>query len=102
MAKGSGGTRSTRGKSDNTPTAIQNAKYLKANFKDAGGGNLLLDTPIGGGQILVNTDEFNKYRYGTKTVYEAVPWDKDSTMGEKKIFSSLENAKKYAKSKMTT
>lgn len=53
-----------------------------------------------GGQVLVSDDKFNDYKYGTRKVYEATPWDRKYRMGEKRVFSSLAEAKKYAKSKM--
>lgn len=77
-----------------------NAKYLKQKFSNEGNGNFQLDTPIGGGQILQNSDSFNNFRYGMKTVYEAQPWDSNYKLGEKKIFTSKSAAEEYIRSKM--
>ncbi len=102
MSKGSGGTRATNsgtahsGKSKSNP----NGKYLKQKFTKAGEGDYQLDTPIGGGQILQSVDSVNQYKYGSKTIYEAQPWDSNYNMGQKKYFTTKGAAEEYIRSKM--
>lgn len=102
MSKGSGGTRAKNsstahmgGGKSKSSTNSKSAKFVKA-----GNGNYQLDTPKGGGQILVNSSSVNKYKYGTKTVYEAQPWSSSYKLGQKKYFTSKKDAESYIKSQM--
>lgn len=75
-------------------------KSQSARFVKAGNGNYQLDTPKGGGQILVDPSSVNQYKYGTKTVYEAKPWSSSYRLGQKKYFTSKKEAEDYIKSQM--
>lgn len=101
MSRGSGGTRAKNsGTAHGGGKSNPNGKYLKQKFTKAGEGDYQLDTPIGGGQILKNVDSTNQYKYGSKTVFEALPWDKSYNMGEKKYFTTQKAAEDYIRSKM--
>lgn len=100
MSKGSGGTRAKNSGTAHGGKSNPNAKYLKQKFESAGNGDWQLDTPIGGGQILKNVDSVNQYKYGSKTIFEAQPWDSKYQLGEKRYFTTKSAAEDYIKSKM--
>lgn len=102
MSKGSGGTRTTNSKSAHSGggKSNPNAKYLKQKFSKNGNGDWQLDTPIGGGQILQNVDRANQYKYGSKTIFEAQPWNSSYKLGQKKYFTTKAAAEEYIKSQM--
>lgn len=103
MSKGSGGNRkSSSGKPAATSLGGAKAQSLKkamsVGFTSDGMGTYVLETQHGGGQIDQSTSSYNSYKYGKETVYHATPWDADYKMGQEKVFSDLNSAKKYIKS----
>lgn len=102
MGKGSGGT---KGSSSKKPAAMggggETLSQAKAKgFTSDGMGTYVLETEHGGGQIDASSSSYNEYKYGKETVYHATPWDADYQMGEKKVFSDLNAAKKYIKDQL--
>ena len=102
MSKGSGGNRkSSSSKPAATSLGGGKAQTLKqamsVGFSSDGMGTYVLETEHGGGQIDQSTASYNSYKYGKETVYHATPWDADYKMGEKRVFSDLNAAKKYIK-----
>lgn len=105
MAKGSGGTRSSRGKATapigGGRKAGQDSDIVKAvtrGWTSDGMGTTTVDTPYGGAQIDANTNSDIMYaRYGSRNMYFVTVWDKDYKMGtQQKPFDSIRDAKNFA------
>jgi len=72
----------------------------KASFKDEGNGQWTLDTGMGGGQILDESDG-RLGEYGRMRAYSVRAWDSNySPIGEEEVYSSLNAAKQAIKNKI--